>query len=130
MIQVDIVTPQRQLVTAAKVDSVTLPAMQGEIEVLPNHTEYVAALGTGVLSFTENGKKRVFAVSNGFAEVLPHRVMVMAETCEESHEINKDRVIEAIEKSQKALGALITRDDFLRYEQKLQRNQAREKALK
>ena len=129
MIEVDIVTPQRELVSRAQVSSVKLPAVAGEMEVLPQHTPVVALLGTGIISFNDNGKDRRFAISEGIAEVQPNKVVVLAETCEESHEIDRDRVLQAIERSQQGMNNLMTREDFARLEKKLNRARARQKAM-
>lgn len=118
---IDIVTPTRKLVEGAETNSVKLPSVKGEAEILPGHTAMMALLGTGILSFVHDGRERKFAVSYGFAEVREDKVIVLAETVEESKEINKERAHKAQTKAQEALSAVLTEDDFKKYQLKLQR---------
>ncbi len=79
MIEVDIVTPAKRLVDGAKSPSVKLPGADGQLEILPGHTELLALLGKGEISFQEDGRPRQFQVSGGFAEVRQDRVLILAE---------------------------------------------------
>ena len=77
MIEVDIVTPVRKLYEGVRATSVRLPSAQGELLVLPGHTELLALLGTGLLSIFRDGNERRFSVSAGFAEVRKDRILVL-----------------------------------------------------
>jgi len=116
-----IVTPTRRLVEGVQVDSVKIPSTKGELEILPGHVDLMALLGTGELTFTQQGKKRRFAVSYGFLEVKNNHVLVLAETCEEASEINKSRAETAKQKATDALGAALTPEQFKKYQAKLHR---------
>ncbi len=72
-----VVTPDRTHLDAAA-EAVTLPAVDGEIGVLPGHTPLLALLGTGVLRVRAPEGPRAFALVGGFAEVGPDRVVVAA----------------------------------------------------
>lgn len=122
MISVDIVTPTRRLVEGAQATSVKLPAVKGEIEILPGHAELIALLGTGVLTIVQDGRERKFALSHGFAEVRKDKVLVLAETVEEAKEIDKDRAKKAQAKAQEVLGAVLAEGQFKKYQLKLQRS--------
>src|SRR4051812_34519480 len=100
MIEVDIVTPARKIFDSLKVSAVTLPTASGDITVLPGHAELVTLLSTGVLSFPQSTDERVFAVSYGFSIVRKDKVIVLAETCEESREIDLVRAKEAQKKAE------------------------------
>ena len=121
MIQLDIVTPTRRIVVGARAPSVILPAADGQIEILPGHTELVTLLGIGVLSFGTGEAKRTFAVANGFAEVRKDKVIVLAEACEESTEIDKGRAKDAFKRAETALGGSLTDEEFRLQESKLHR---------
>lgn len=118
---VDIVTPTRKLVDGATTDSVKLPSQLGELQILPGHTELLTILGTGILSFPSGSGERKFAVSYGFAEIRNDRILVLAETCEESTEIDKVRAQAAKKKAEEALAATLDEHAFRKYELKLQR---------
>jgi F-type H+-transporting ATPase subunit epsilon len=121
MIEVDIVTPQKKLVEGLVVSEVKVPTEKGEIQVLPGHTQLLSLLGPGVLSFKADGTERNFAVSYGFVEIKNNRVTVLAETCEESTNIDKSRAALAQKKSEEALAATLTEQQFKKYQLKLQR---------
>ena len=89
-IDLEIVTPER-LVLSETVDEVVLPGSEGYLGVLPGHAPLLTGLGPGELTYRASGKTRHFAVAGGFAEVLPHRVSVLAATCERAEEIDEER---------------------------------------
>lgn len=73
-----IVTRERKIIDA-QVDEVILPASDGEIGVLPGHTPLLALLGIGPIRYRQGGTVQRLVISWGFAEVLPDRVIVIAE---------------------------------------------------
>ena len=78
-IRLFVVTRERKIVET-DVDEVILPAYDGEIGVLPGHTPLLATLRVGIMRYRSGGKTESLVLSWGFAEVLPDRVIVMAET--------------------------------------------------
>jgi F-type H+-transporting ATPase subunit epsilon len=77
-IQLTVVTRERKIVDA-QVDEVILPATDGEIGVLPGHTPLLATLRVGQLRYRTGTRIERLVISWGFAEVLPERVIVLAE---------------------------------------------------
>ena len=75
--EVDIVTPAKRLVDGAKSGSVKLPAVNGQLEILPGHTELLTLLTAGEISFHEDGQLKQFTVSHGFAEIRQDRVLIL-----------------------------------------------------
>lgn len=73
-----VVTRERKIIDV-EVDEVVLPARDGEIGVLPGHTPLLTTLKIGQLRYRAVGKVERLVLSWGFAEVLPDRVIVMAE---------------------------------------------------
>ncbi|MGD8328062.1 MAG: F0F1 ATP synthase subunit epsilon [Acidobacteriota bacterium] len=100
----EIVTPERQLV-AERVDSLRAPGVDGEFGVLPSHVRMIAGVGTGLLRYRTAATKQwaELAVSNGLVEVLPDRVIVLAQTAEASHEIDVRRAEAALARARKKL---------------------------
>ncbi|HEX9407487.1 MAG TPA: ATP synthase F1 subunit epsilon [Thermoanaerobaculia bacterium] len=74
-----VVTRERKIVETDAVE-VVLPASDGEIGVWPGHTALLASLRVGVMRYRTNGNAQSLVISWGFAEILPERVIVMAET--------------------------------------------------
>jgi F-type H+-transporting ATPase subunit epsilon len=77
-INLTVVTRERKIVDV-QVDEVVLPASDGEIGVLPGHTPLLASLRIGQLRYRVGNTFTRLVISWGFAEVLPDRVIVLAE---------------------------------------------------
>jgi F-type H+-transporting ATPase subunit epsilon len=91
-IELVIVTPEKQLLRE-KVIEVQLPGADGYLGILPGHAPLMTELGVGELSYHDAGGKESahMAIIRGFAEVLPDRVTVLAETAEFAAEIDLAR---------------------------------------
>jgi len=101
----EVVTPSR-LVLSQMVEEVTAPGVRGEFGVLPGHTPFFTVLDAGQLSFRSENKIQRLAVSQGFVEVLPDRVSVLAEAAEFSYEIDLDRAERAKARAEERLKKL------------------------
>ena len=77
-LQFDLVSPER-LVISERVDSVTVPGVEGDFGVLPNHSPVMAMIREGELVVENDGVQRSFALAGGFADVTPEGVTVLAE---------------------------------------------------
>ena len=77
-IQLTVVTRERKIVDV-QADEVVLPGTDGEIGVLPGHTPLLAMLSIGQLRYRTGATMNRLVISWGFAEVLPDRVIVLAE---------------------------------------------------
>jgi F-type H+-transporting ATPase subunit epsilon len=121
-IELIIVAPQRQLLRE-KVASVQLPGASGELGILPGHAPLITELGNGELSYKSSGGGTavVLAVLSGFAEVLPDRVTVLAETAERPEEIDVERAKEALARAEKRLASTDPNVDWDRATVALQR---------
>ena len=104
-IQLVVVTPVRQLLSES-VTEVQLPGADGYLGILPGHAPLVTELGIGELTYrTAGGQTGLLAVIRGFAEVLPDRVSVLAETAERAEEIDINRAKEALKRAQELIAA-------------------------
>jgi F-type H+-transporting ATPase subunit epsilon len=101
-LQLEIVTPER-LAYADTVDAVVLPGSEGELGVLPHHAPLVSLLGIGELRIRKGGAEESFAIVGGFLQVLPDKVVVMAETADMASEIDLERAKEARRDAERAL---------------------------
>ena len=89
-IDLQIVTPDRMLVHE-QVDEVQIPGVEGYFGVLPGHTPLLAALSVGELWYRKGQQKTYLSIANGFAEVLPDRVSILAQLAERAEEIDVER---------------------------------------
>jgi F-type H+-transporting ATPase subunit epsilon len=98
----EIVTPER-LAYSDEVDAVTLPGSEGELGVLPHHAPLVSTLGFGELRIRKGTAEDSFAIVGGFLQVLPNKVVVMAETADMASEIDLDKAQQARREAEQAL---------------------------
>ena len=98
-IELQVVTPERH-VLSENVQSLEMPAKDGYLGVLPGHAPLITLLGVGTLTYHKGGETRYLTVMNGFAEVLPDRVIVLAELSERAEEIDVARSRAALERAQ------------------------------
>ena len=120
-LQLDIVTPER-LAYSDQVDQVVCPGIQGELGILPHHAPLLTTLGFGELRIRKNGDEESFAIAGGFLQVLPERVVVMAETAELGSEIDLARAEHAREEAPCALeGPELEPEDLARARVRLQK---------
>jgi F-type H+-transporting ATPase subunit epsilon len=104
-----VVTRERKIVEA-DVDEVILPAYDGEIGVLPGHTPLLAMLKVGIMRYRSGGKTSSLVLTWGFAEVLPDRVIVMAETARLPAEIDPAAAEQARREAEKEMADLSSHD--------------------
>jgi len=98
-LQLEIVTPDRQ-VAHGTVESVTIPGKDGYLGILPGHAPLLSELKTGELIYTGGNFTHHVSVSWGFAEVLPDRVIILAETAERAEEIDVERAARAMQRAE------------------------------
>lgn len=110
-----IVTPERQLFNGM-VDRVTVPSSQGYLGILPGHAPLLAELGIGNISYQIGEKSELLFCSWGFAEVLPDRVVLLAQTAEAASEIDLNRAEQARSRAEKRLASKDAGLDFARAE--------------
>ena len=102
-IRLEVVTPDKEVVNdLAKI--VMAPGSLGEFGVLSGHTPFMTSLNTGAIHYRDqNGKDQYVFVSGGFAEALPDKVTVLAESAEKMEDIDPERAKTAMERAEKRL---------------------------
>jgi F-type H+-transporting ATPase subunit epsilon len=102
-IRLEVVTPEKSVVSD-EAQIVVAPGTQGEFGVLVGHTPFLTTLKTGIVRYTDTGGKEHFVfVSGGFAEALPSKVTILAESAEKSDEVDLERARAALERAKKRL---------------------------
>jgi F-type H+-transporting ATPase subunit epsilon len=101
-IHLEIVTPDRQVVRDS-VTAVTVPGMEGELGILPGHAPLLSLLKVGELSYVRAQLTHYLCINWGFVEVLPDRVIILAQTAERAEEIDLDRARRAKERAEERL---------------------------
>lgn len=98
-IELQVVTPERH-VLSENVQSIEMPGKDGYLGILPGHAPLITLLGVGTLTYHKGGETRYLTVIDGFAEVLPDRVIVLAESSERAEEIDVARSQAALQRAQ------------------------------
>jgi F-type H+-transporting ATPase subunit epsilon len=101
-IELEIVTPEKLLVREP-VDEVQIPGKAGDIGVLPGHAPLITELTIGEIAYKHGGKTEHLSVAWGFAEVLPEKVTILAQTAERAQDIDAKRAQEAKARAEEAL---------------------------
>ena len=97
-IELEVVTPERHVLQQT-VKSVEIPGKEGYLGVLPGHAPLITELGIGILTYRSETETRFLTVIDGYAEVLPDRVIVLAELSERAEEIDVARTRTALERA-------------------------------
>jgi F-type H+-transporting ATPase subunit epsilon len=88
------------LVFEGDCEMIVLPAVTGEVGILPRHAPLVAQLSIGrVRALKAGGDWLTFAVAEGFAKVQFDKVIVLADAAEEASQIDIERVRRSIERA-------------------------------
>src|SRR5258706_13645395 len=98
----EVATPERLVIREAATEA-QIPAKGGYIGGLPGHAPLLSQLGTGYASYVVEGKTFFLAIHDGFVEVLPDKVRVLATAVEKAEEIDVQRAESAVRAAQEAL---------------------------
>jgi len=101
-LHVEVVTPEGQTLSE-EADFVLAQGLAGELGVLPRHIPLLTPLRTGELMVRNDGREQHLFVAGGFLEVLPDRVVILADAAERVEDIDETRAEEARRQAQEAL---------------------------
>jgi F-type H+-transporting ATPase subunit epsilon len=98
-IELEIVTPERQVVKD-RATEIQIPGRDGYLGILPGHAPLITELAIGEITYVNAGVTTRLSVAWGFAEVLPDRVTILAETAERAEDIDVPRAEAERERAQ------------------------------
>ncbi len=101
-LHLEIVTPEK-LAYSSDVESVVIPAVEGEMGELPMHIPLMTQIHAGELVITKGGHKEYLAVGEGFVTVTQTRVNVLTDMAIEWEHIDEGAAEAAIKRAQEAL---------------------------
>jgi F-type H+-transporting ATPase subunit epsilon len=122
--QLEIVTPEKKVVET-RAEEVQIPGKNGYLGILQGHAPLITELSVGEITYRENSTQERLAVAWGFAEVLPDKVTILAETAERPSEIDVERARKAKERAEQRLASGDPNVDFARALDALHRAQVR-----
>ena len=97
-LKLEIVTPQA-IVFSGDVDMVTLPAVDGQIGIYPQHVKLITLLTPGEIIATKDGADSLLAVGEGLVEVGATHVSVVTDMAMRAEDIDEAKVNEARERA-------------------------------
>src|SRR5271165_5796921 len=100
--QLEIVTPEKMVVRDAA-EEMQIPGKNGYLGILPGHAPLITELAVGEITYRGSGGTQRLSVAWGFAEVLPDKVTILAETCERPEEIDAERARKAKDRAEQRL---------------------------
>jgi F-type H+-transporting ATPase subunit epsilon len=123
--QLEIVTPEKQLVKDVAAEEIQIPGLTGYLGILPGHAPLITELAVGTITYRVSGATQTLAVAWGFAEVLPEKVTILAEAAERPEEIDTARAQKAKDRAEERLKSNDPEVDYDRAEDALQRAETR-----
>jgi len=103
MIHLEVVTPER-LVFEAEVDRVDVPGLDGYLGILPGHAELISQLKpAGLLSYYIGDERGDIAIAEGYVEVNPDRVVVLANQASRPEDIDLSQALSTRDRAERNL---------------------------
>ncbi|MCU0783966.1 MAG: ATP synthase F1 subunit epsilon [Verrucomicrobia bacterium] len=109
-LKLEIVTPEAK-VFSGDVEMVTLPGVEGEMGVYPNHVPLMTQLVAGEITARKDGQDYFLAVGEGFVEVTGDHVSVITDMAIEAANIDEVKVEEARRRAEARLAEQLTDED-------------------
>ena len=103
-LELEIVTPEK-LVVKDVAEEIQIPGKRGYLGILPGHAPLITELAVGQISYRNSSDTRYLCVAWGFAEVLPDKVTILAETAERAEELDPERAQRAKDRAEKRLSS-------------------------
>ncbi|MBQ0012533.1 MAG: ATP synthase F1 subunit epsilon [Clostridiales bacterium] len=94
-----------------EVDRVVIPASDGQFGILPGHSPYVVALMPGITRFDIGEEKKSFVISEGYAEVARHTVLIVCNAAEWPESIDTERAEQALERATKRYNSVTSTEE-------------------
>jgi len=126
-LRLEIVTAEGT-VFADDVNEVVAWGMEGQLGILPHHAPLMTMLQPGDLLIRKDNEEHYLAISGGFLEVRPDKVIVLADACERAEEIDMERAEAARRRAEEILKTRPPEVDTAAAEAALRRSLARIKA--
>jgi F-type H+-transporting ATPase subunit epsilon len=122
--KLEIVTAER-MVFSDEVSALIAWGLEGQLAILPHHAPLMTMLQPGDLMIRKDKEEDYLAISGGFLEVRPDKVIILADACERVDEIDIARAEEAKKRAQETLKAGPLTADAAAAEAALRRSIAR-----
>jgi F-type H+-transporting ATPase subunit epsilon len=122
--RLEIVTAER-MVYSDDIDALVAWGVEGQLGILPHHAPLMTMLQPGDLMIRKGKEEEYLAITGGFLEVRPDKVIILADACERVDEIDIARAEEAKKRAQETMKAAPLSADAAAAEAALRRSLAR-----
>lgn len=102
-IHVELVTQERKVFEDEAVDSILVPAAEGEMGILPGHAPVLTTMKYGELVITKGNAQERYAIYGGVVDVRPDKVVVLADLAESSYNIDAEEARAARDRARQML---------------------------
>lgn len=106
-----IVTPEKT-VFEDNVDEVIVPGAEGEMGILPHHTNLMAKLLPGELRIKMDNKTEILAIGGGFLQVADNTATILTDMALEESSIDEKAAEEARKRAQEALEQRLSDEEY------------------
>ena len=120
-LKLEIVTAEQQTFTG-EANAVIAPGIEGQLGILPHHAPLMTMLQPGELIIKKDGEDLYLAITGGFLEVRPDKVIILADACEKCEEIDIARAEEAKKRAEERVKSQSPGIDHARAEAALRRS--------
>jgi F-type H+-transporting ATPase subunit epsilon len=114
-LKLEIVTAEHQTFSG-DVNAIIAPGIEGQLGILPNHAPLMTMLQPGELIVRKDGEELYLAITGGFLEVRPDKVIILADACERCEEIDIARAEAAKKRAEERLKSHTPEIDHARAE--------------
>lgn len=112
--QLEVISPERVFYTG-DVEMVELTTTEGDIGIYADHIPLTTIVAPGILTITESAEEqKEAAVLEGFMEITPDKVTILAQSCEWPEEIDVNRAMEARARAERRLKSTDTNINMAR----------------
>ncbi len=109
-LKLEIVTPDAQ-VYSEQVEMVTLPAVEGEMGIYPQHVPVLTQMVPGEMIVRKDGRDYFLAVGEGFVEITGERVAIMADMAIRAENIDEAKAEEARRRAEARLAEQLDQEE-------------------
>ncbi len=110
-LRLEIVTPDA-IVYSEDVDMVTLPSVEGQLGILPQHVKLMTQLVPGEIIVRRGGHDEFLAVGEGLVEVTGKRVAILTDMAIAADKIDEAKVEEARQRAEARLREKISAEEI------------------
>ena len=106
-----IITPEK-IVYSDEIDEIVVPAIDGEIAILPNHINLLTQIVPGELIVKKGISTQLIAITGGFLEINNNEINILADYAIKAQDVEAARAMEAKKRAEKIMSEKSTEKDF------------------